>query len=273
MGRECSLYHICMKLQPVRRQTHALLIAGQRLSSIAAKTSKTNEIGEPWEGRRVTKLIANQGAKLRYRKIIRSFVAGAVLAIASHGAVADLIDRGNYTSDTSSGLDWLDLNETAGMSVTSALSWNQGWSYANETQVSSLLSHFGIQYGFNPGSTLVLNVTSQQARGFMDLLGETYWSRYYGPDFVIAGSLGGFYNSVAGTGGRSTYLCISLGACANGSFVHDTDQSTYTAANVGQFLVRNSLTQPIPEPETYALMLAGLGLLGLMARRRKQSQS
>ena len=27
---------------------------------------------------------------------------------------------------------------------------------------------------------------------------------------------------------------------------------------------------PIPEPETYAMMLAGLGLLGLAARRRKQ---
>lgn len=32
----------------------------------------------------------------------------------------------------------------------------------------------------------------------------------------------------------------------------------------------NPVTAPIPEPETYAMMLAGLGLMGLVARRRKQ---
>lgn len=32
-------------------------------------------------------------------------------------------------------------------------------------------------------------------------------------------------------------------------------------------------TAPVPEPETYAMLLAGLGLLGLTARGRKQSQS
>jgi hypothetical protein len=30
---------------------------------------------------------------------------------------------------------------------------------------------------------------------------------------------------------------------------------------------------PVPEPETYAMMLAGLGLLGVVARRRKQQQA
>ncbi len=32
-------------------------------------------------------------------------------------------------------------------------------------------------------------------------------------------------------------------------------------------------TTPIPEPETYAMMLAGLGLMGLVARRRKQKDA
>ena len=35
---------------------------------------------------------------------------------------------------------------------------------------------------------------------------------------------------------------------------------------MGQVAVIGS---PIPEPETYAMLLAGLGLLGFIARRRK----
>ncbi len=35
----------------------------------------------------------------------------------------------------------------------------------------------------------------------------------------------------------------------------------------------SSVAAPIPEPETYAMLLAGLGLLGVAARRRKQKEA
>ena len=35
-------------------------------------------------------------------------------------------------------------------------------------------------------------------------------------------------------------------------------------------LVQGTITDPVPEPETYAMLLAGLGLLGFVARRKTQ---
>lgn len=35
-------------------------------------------------------------------------------------------------------------------------------------------------------------------------------------------------------------------------------------------LIQISAVAPVPEPETYAMMIAGLGMLGAVARRRKQ---
>lgn len=46
----------------------------------------------------------------------------------------------------------------------------------------------------------------------------------------------------------------------------DYDDNSFSFTNVATL-------QPVPEPETYAMMLAGLGLLGVVARRRKQSLS
>ena len=46
--------------------------------------------------------------------------------------------------------------------------------------------------------------------------------------------------------------------------------NVHTASNGGGE-IRGFLVSAVPEPETYAMLLAGLGPLGFSARRRKQN--
>lgn len=60
------------------------------------------------------------------------------------------------------------------------------------------------------------------------------------------------------------------------SSLYDINLATGAASYLGEFngtlsALTGSAIAPIPEPETYALMLAGLGLVGFMAKRRRQA--
>ncbi|EGK73113.1 hypothetical protein METUNv1_00284 [Methyloversatilis universalis FAM5] len=78
---------------------------------------------------------------------------------------------------------------------------------------------------------------------------------------------------------------VSEGNPWSGLFLVKTNATAYTLGNkaigyfqageegqspAGGFIGGFVPTAPVPEPETYALMLAGLGLIGLAARRRAQ---
>jgi hypothetical protein len=68
-------------------------------------------------------------------------------------------------------------------------------------------------------------------------------------------------------------LDVYFGPSNSGMFTIHMDDISFDANGQtrDQMYTIEMVTAPIPEPETYALMLAGLGLVGFMARRRKQA--
>ena len=106
---------------------------------------------------------------------------------------------------------------------------------------------------------------------------------YVGAEVVTGNSFGVTFSSV-GISGPSTYapvlfsnttdfsLPLSLTPFVPGAYTLTVAGTTTVTGGFYNAAV-NFNSAPIPEPETYAMMLAGLGLMGFVARRRKPRQA
>jgi hypothetical protein len=189
-------------------------------------------------------------------------VIAVILLCFSGYAHATLIDNGAYTTDTTSGLEWLDWSLTTNMSLTDALDLNAGWRSATAAEASSLMYQL-----------------------FPDLSSATYrapgWADY-------DDSYQGTYDYAASLFGTSCTFCSDSGVYAQvldyGLIgVRDVDTADIYAFNgyypslyslgsysniAGHALVR-VISNQVPEPSVLALMFAGFAGLGIVRRRRK----
>jgi len=134
-----------------------------------------------------------------------------------------------------------------------------------------ILQRDGLQIDFaTPVSAFGIDLLFQSLDGF-SLAGATV----YGPDGTTVLFSNGFLSVPAADGGGAFFLgFVSDSAATNIGrivFNDDDDDSVNPDSNLGYDTLRFvAQTGAVPEPETYAMMLAGLGLLGFAARRRKQ---
>ena len=184
----------------------------------------------------------------------------AVWLAISASAHATLIDNGSYTSDTLTGLDWLDIDETFNYSyeeVSTSFGTGQafeGWRYATADETRALLDGFNLNIEFGLFKNPTIYAGWQE---FSDLFsadlgsGVLTWAMVKADDNYdyarVAEWLSDFYFS---------------GVDSGISYSIQTAQST-----LGSFLVRTSEV-PAPAP----LWLLGATMLWLTGIRRSKGK-
>lgn len=187
---------------------------------------------------------------------------------------AALVDNGAYTTDSVSGLDWLDLSATFDMTLSDAQAANSGWRLATDSEVNNLFSQlfpnfyetasncneFTNYCGISDSNNGASADQAARVDNFVLLFGAAYSTN---PDLIVSR---GLYRDDLN---NLRYMGIIDEYSSNRVFGMD-----YTAilpedisvSNIGTYLVRSSVV-PIPA----AVWLFGSALAGLGWMRRKQT--
>jgi len=200
--------------------------------------------------------------------------AFAVISLVSTSASASLIDQGNTTYDTSSGLEWLDWTLTTQRSyddVSSQFGLGDefdGWRYATQSEVIDLYWSAG-------ATSLDTSSTSEvaAAQGLMDLLGghtienESFsWAMYGSPDANNRVSTIGPEMITINGATTASFSTTGDSFFADGSDLlgfPQWDWRSFQTNYLGHALVKSAT---VPEPST--ALLLGAGALLLAARKR-----
>lgn len=216
-------------------------------------------------------------------------LVGLTLTISANAAIVDL---GNITRDTSTGLDWLDVTETAGlpydlvraeMGVGGAY---EGYRYATMAELDQLIINFGYS-AFRPETCrwtslhcgAGVNGQEELVETMIHTLGDTYAAAVDPLEYRIADGGAGSTWGILGTSHRSSDQYDTARISDWELYIPeddaylDFDDSVRTAwypvdsldfsPDIGSFLVAPT---PVPLPASGWLFMTAL--LGLVGKKR-----
>ncbi|MCW9057201.1 MAG: VPLPA-CTERM sorting domain-containing protein [Gammaproteobacteria bacterium] len=200
----------------------------------------------------------------------------SIALVLSTSANAALIDNVTYTTDTATGLDWLDLNLTNTTSYNNALASlpDQGWRYATSADVMGLFSvafdgyYDTNTYGYSSSTEGAYADQAVDSAAFQALFGLTEVGSFSSTSGLVnyTGSYGFFMDE-----GNVLRLMGTYQDNTGYIDVYRNYQAGYRAEHaygwIGTYMVRDTTVVPVPA----AVWLFGSGLIGLagFARRKK----
>lgn len=199
-------------------------------------------------------------------KFLKSAALAAMLvAGVAQAAPVELLNNGSFEANLQSNGSWANYSKLIG--------WTGGVGGIElRNNVAGVASH-GVNFveldtytnsSLSQSVATVLNQSYTLTFQFQDREGVASASQ--GLEISWGGQVVGTVNNSLNGGWQSvSYTLLGHGGTEALSF-----KAIGSSDSLGTSLDNVSLTTAVPEPETYAMMLAGLALLGFTARRRKQ---
>jgi hypothetical protein len=235
---------------------------------------------------------------------IKTILGASILLLVSVQVNAAIIDMGDYQLDGNTGMQWLDLTLTTGLSVNDALSIysSSGWKLATESQFDQMYANYdggpldSAVHGF--GGPIYTHRYSALGYESINIQSPSRFSQWYKQNSFIQDfgltknnirefdrwgypsdyekASRGYYRSDLGERFLSlggVYMAVSANPLTwdhlNSYYDYiefERDFDIPLNVDRGLFLVRGS---PVPEPSIIALFALGLFGIGFVRRRQK----
>lgn len=213
-------------------------------------------------------------------KILAGFSATAVtlfLGLGAPDAEAAFISMDSsfgvntITRDTDTGLEWLDLTESTGLSVNQvqaelgAGGLYEGFSYATRSDVETL---FFTSAGITPGFQWPPELPVWELANLLGIT-EPFFFVSFGHYLLEGPALN------AGLGSLEPLIPFGDAAATRATLDDNGFAFNEAAPTVGSFLIRSVTASPtpVPEPGTALLLLSSLAALGYAKRRRQGAKT